>query len=90
MTCFRKSRMIRKENSRDSNSIVSLFFRKAGTIVEREPRFLQFGGIYSELEDVIVVQLEGSTEYDSGYTAYRFPPTTKGIKKAHTMLSHCV
>lgn len=79
MTCFRENRIIRREYIPGSEGYLNVFFRKAGTAVEQ--RNGDCG--YTEGEDCIVIQWEGTPTYDSGYSEGKYPATMKGLKNAH-------
>jgi hypothetical protein len=80
--CFKKNRIIRTEYVHGSGGHRSMFFRKEGTdVVQRRG---DCG--YREGESLIIVQWDGSPEFDSGYHARYFPATMAGLKAAHTAM----
>ena len=86
MSCFRKNATIRSERERGSDGFNRMFFRKAGTAVEQPSVFAQPPREYVAAKDTIVIQWEGTPEFDSGYNAYHFPATMRGLKEAHGVM----
>lgn len=77
MPCFRNNRTIRSDGHRH------MFVRMAGTHVSQSG---SSDAGYIAGESAILVQWEGSPDYDSGYHAAMFPITMRGLKEAHDWL----
>ncbi len=83
MACFRKSRTIRSEYVQGSGGFRRMFVRLKGAFVSQS-NFSDAG--YIAGESAILIQWEGSPDYDSGYHAAMFPVTMRGLKEAHAWL----
>ena len=80
--CFKKNSIIRSEYVQGSGGSRRMFFRKEGTVVEQR----QGDCGYTSGDNTIVVQWDGSPEFDSGYHARYFPATMAGLKAAHAAM----
>lgn len=83
MACFRNNRTIRSEYVPGSDGRRHMFVRMAGTHVSQSNAS---DAGYIAGESAILVQWEGSPNYDSGYHAAMFPVTMRGLKEAHAWL----
>ncbi len=81
--CFAKNQVVRSDYVQGSGGHRRMFFRAAGTTVEQ--RAGDCG--YTAGESSIIVQWDGSPEFDSGYMARHFSPTMAGLKAAHAAMN---
>ena len=82
MSCFKRNRVLRSEYVCGSDGYRRMFVRLAGTVVERHK---DCG--YVVRKDSIVIQWDGSPDFDSGYHASHFPATMAGLKAAHAAMN---
>jgi len=81
MSCFSENKIIRSEYVAGSGGNRRMFFRAAGTAVQHRQAEYVAG------ESAIVVQWDGTPEFDSGYHARYFPATMAGMKAAHDVMN---
>lgn len=83
MACFNDNRTIRSEYVKDSGGFRRMFVRLKNTSVSKAN--VSDAG-YIAGESAILVQWEGSPDYDSGYHSAVFPVTMYGLKEAHAFM----
>jgi len=83
MACFHDNRTIRSEYIPSTGGHRRMFVRMAGTHVMQSN--VSDAG-YIAGESAILVQWEGSPDYDSGCHSAVFPVTMYGLKEAHAFM----
>ena len=83
MACFSDNCTIRSDYVQGSDGYRRMFVRLAGTRVSQSG---PSDAGYIAGESAILVQWEGSPDYDSGYHAAMFPVRMRGLKEAHAWL----